>query len=157
MMNACDFKTCMLNFLFADPRLAAYTEASLLLVNQPLSGEKAEQRRNIRSDHSVIYVGVENITILQDDRQQMVWACVRVRVRDKGKRGVLSSVEMRGKTNILHHVPSHTFPHCSLKAAASGVCQPHYHSVLAWGNYRPHCDTHTNCRRPHRNQQSHSQ
>lgn len=72
MMNGCDFKTCMLNFLFADPRLAAYTEASLLLVNQPLSGEKAEQRRSIRSDHSVIYVGVENITILQDDRQQMV-------------------------------------------------------------------------------------
>lgn len=31
--------------------------------------------------------------------------------RDKGKRGVLSCVEMRGKTNILRHVPSHTFPH----------------------------------------------
>lgn len=32
-------------------------------------------------------------------------------VRGEGKRGVLSLVEMRGKTNILHHVPSHTFPH----------------------------------------------
>ena len=31
-------------------------------------------------------------------------------VRDKGKRGVLCCVEMRGKANILHHVPSHTFP-----------------------------------------------
>lgn len=35
----------------------------------------------------------------------------RACVRDEGERGVLSCVEMRGKTNILHHVPSHTFPH----------------------------------------------
>ena len=103
----------------------------------------------------VIYVGVENITILQDDRQQMVWACVSVCVcvcvRDKGKRGVLSGVEMRGKTNILHHVPSHTpFPAGlgSLKAAASGVCQPHYHFVLAWENHYPPYTGHTDKLQP---------
>lgn len=32
-------------------------------------------------------------------------------VKYKGEWGVLSCAEMREKTNILHHVPSHTFPH----------------------------------------------
>lgn len=40
----------------------------------------------------------------------MVWACVS-EFWIEGKRGVLSCVKTRGKTNILHHVPSHTFSH----------------------------------------------
>lgn len=38
----------------------------------------------------------------------------------RGERGVLDCVEIRGKTNILHHVPSHTFPHWLFKSSCQG-------------------------------------
>lgn len=93
----------------------------------------------------VTYAGAENIAILRDDRQQMVWACVSVYVSESRGNGVCSPVwKWEGKLTFSITYPPIPFPTGlgSLKAAASGVCQPHYHFVLAWGNYHPPFHTH---------------
>lgn len=53
--------------------MIGHMPASPLETDYSLSAEKAEQWSLVHN------VGVENISTLQDDRQQMVWACVCVR------------------------------------------------------------------------------
>lgn len=50
-------------------------------------------------------------------------------VRGKGEWGVLSCVVMKEKTNILHHVPHHTFPHWL--GLFKSCCQPSLSALLS--------------------------
>lgn len=60
----------------------------------------------------VIYVGIEKITILQDDRQHLVWACVTVYVSDTRVNGVCSAVrKWEGKLTFSITYPPIPFPH----------------------------------------------
>lgn len=70
----------------------------------------------------MIYVAGEIAAALRDDRQRMAWVCVSVFVRCEGEWGVLSCVVMKEKSNILHHVPHHTFPHWL--GLFKSCCQP---------------------------------
>lgn len=83
-----------------------------------------------------MYVSKENLTmsrVIDSSWNEHVWVCVCVRIQLNLGGGVLSCVETRGKANILHNTPSHTFL-WSLKGAASCVCLPYHPLVLAGGN-----------------------